>query len=309
MAISIAPSVIFVRILMVFSLALFGVIARYTGIFRAEAKDSVIDIMLHIALPALILVSMTTDITWESLVSGIVLPFLSLTVILGMMVIANLFGRMNLVAKERRGTFAVLCSMPNTAFIGFPVIVSVLGEVGLAYAVLYDVGVTIAFCSVAILALQGGPIQKKHWLGLINPALISAVLGILLNWGQVQIPSVALVPLQTMGSATVPLAMLITGYLLCGVKKGSKVLSKDLILVCLCKLLVSPLLAYILMLPFDLSPTIRTVALMQAAMPSMASTPVLAEKFGGDGEFAVIALVVTTLLSMITLPVISMLAN
>jgi predicted permease len=41
----------------------------------------------------------------------------------------------------------------------------------------------------------------------------------------------------------------------------------------------------------------------------MASTPVLAEKFGGDGEFAVIALVVTTLLSMITLPVVSMLAN
>lgn len=77
----------------------------------------------------------------------------------------------------------------------------------------------------------------------------------------------------------------------------------------MCKLLVSPLLAYILMLPFDLSPTIRTVALMQAAMPSMASTPVLAEKFGGDGEFAVIALVVTTLLSMITLPVVSMLAN
>ena len=308
MAISIAPSVIFVRILMVFSLALFGVIARYTGIFRAEAKDSVIDIMLHIALPALILVSMTTDITWESLVSGIVLPFLSLTVILGMMVIANLFGRMNLVAKERRGTFAVLCSMPNTAFIGFPVIVSVLGEVGLAYAVLYDVGVTIAFCSVAILALQGGPIQKKHWLGLINPALISAVLGILLNWGQVQIPSVALVPLRPW-AAHCAFGMLITGYLYCGVKKGSKVLRKDLILVCLCKLLVSPLLAYILMLPFDLSPTIRTVALMQAAMPSMASTPVLAEKFGGDGEFAVIALVVTTLLSMITLPVVSMLAN
>jgi predicted permease len=98
--------------------------------------------------------------------------------------------------------------------------------------------------------------------------------------------------------------MLIMGFLLSGLKVNWGMLDRDLVLVCVCKLLLSPLLAYVLMLPFDLDPMVRIVALMQAAMPSMASTPVLVEKYGGDGDFAVTAVFVTTLLSMVTIPLI-----
>lgn len=300
----IAPSTIIWRILMVFSLALFGVIARKTGIFREEAKPSIIDIMLYIALPPLIFVSIATEITWDMLVSGISLPFLSLAVALIMFLVAFTLGRLKLVTEKRKRTLTVLCAMPNTGFIGFPVVLAVLGETGLAYAVLYDVGVTIAFCSVAIMALQGRSAQKGSWRGLINPALIATALAIISNWLQVKIPEVILAPLQIMGNATIPLAMLIMGYLLSGLKVNWRMLDRDLALVCFCKLLLSPLFAYLLMLPLNLNPVVRMVVLMQAAMPSMASTPVLVEKYGGDGEFAVMAVFFTTILSMVTIPLI-----
>ena len=300
----IVPSTIIWRILMVFSLALFGVIARKTKILREEAKPSIVDIMLYIALPPLIFVSMATEITWDMLVSGISLPFLSLAVILIMFLLAFILGRLKLVTEKRKRTMAVLCAMPNTGFMGFPVVLAVLGETGLAYAVLYDVGVTIAFCSVAIMALQGRSVQKASWRGLINPALVATVLAIISNWLRVEIPEVVLTPLQIMGNATIPLAMLIMGYLLSGLKVNWRMLDRDLALVCLCKLLLSPLVAYLLMLPLNLNPVVRMVVLMQAAMPSMASTPVLVEKHGGDGEFAVMAVFFTTILSVITIPLI-----
>ncbi|MGI6626551.1 MAG: AEC family transporter [Limnochordia bacterium] len=304
MAVDISIGIISRRILMVFSLALFGVLARKTGVFRQEAKDSIVDIMLYMTLPPLVFVSMTTEISWERLLSGISLPFLSLSVIVLMFLLAHLLGKLNLISDRRKSTFALLCAMPNAGFIGFPVVLAVLGEAGFAYAVLYDLGVTISFCSIAILVLQGGPVRKESWLSLLNPALVVAVLAVFFNWGQVQIPEVITVPLQIMGSATVPLAMLIMGFLLSGLKVNWGMLDRDLVLVCVCKLLLSPLLAYVLMLPFDLDPMVRIVALMQAAMPSMASTPVLVEKYGGDGDFAVTAVFVTTLLSMVTIPLI-----
>lgn len=299
-----APSTIMWRILMVFSLALFGVIARKTGIMREEAKPSIIDIMLYIALPPLIFVSMATEITWDMLVSGISLPFLSLAVILIMFLFAFILARLNLVTERRKRTMAVLCAMPNTGFMGFPVVLAVLGETGLAYAVLYDVGVTIAFCSVAIMALQGSSMQKRSWLGLINPALVATALAIISNWMRLDIPEVVLTPLRIMGNATIPLAMLIMGYLLSGLKINWRMLDRDLALVCVCKLLLSPLVAYLLMLSLNLDPVVRMVVLMQAAMPSMSSTPVLVEKYGGDGEFAVTAVFLTTMLSVITIPLI-----
>ena len=49
------------------------------------------------------------------------------------------------MSTDRFRTFLVLCAMPNTGFIGFPVVFSVLGSEGLAYAVLFDLGVNIAF--------------------------------------------------------------------------------------------------------------------------------------------------------------------
>ena len=109
-------------------------------------------------------------------------------------------------------------------------------------------------------------------------------------------------PLRIMGNATTPLAMLTMGYLLAGLGVRKDAITLELGAVVLCKLVLYPLLAYLLMLPFNLDPLVRTVSVMVAAMPSMASTPVFVEKYGGDSDFAVTGVFVTTLLSIVTIP-------
>lgn len=304
MGISISTMSIFWRVLTIFSLTIFGVVARKSGSFREEARESVANIIMNITLPSLIFVSMTSDITWERLVLGAATPLIGLLLVLLMMAVTALLGRWISVTDERRGTFMVLCSMPNSSFIAFPVVLSIFGQEGLAYAVLYDIGVTIAFCSAAILALQNGVIEKGSWKALINPSLVAMILALLVNRMGLSIPELVLVPFRIMGDATVPLAMLLMGYLLAGLGLRSNAISLELGVALVCKLLLYPLLAYLLMLPFNLDPLVRTVIIMEAAMPSMASAPVLVEKYGGDGEFAVTGVFVTTLLSMVTIPLV-----
>lgn len=302
MTVSVSKIDIFWRVLVVFSLAIFGIVARKTKVFKEEAKETVADLMLNITLPPLVFVSMTVDITWEKLLSGIASPFIALALVVIMILITKGLGRLINMAPQRRGTFSVLSAMPNSAFIGFPVILSVLGQEGLAYAVLYDIGVTLAFCTVAILALKGGVIKKGSWKSLINPPLIATALGLFINKMGIKIPELVLEPLKIMGNATVPLAMLLMGYMLGDLNFNLKKVSLELGMVCLCKLLLYPLIAYLLILPFKLDPLVQTVIIMEAAMPSMASTPVLIEKYGGDSEFAVTTIFMTNLLSVITIP-------
>ena len=299
---SISTISIFWRVLMIFSLSIFGAAARKAGWFKEEARETIANIILNITLPSLIFVAMTSDVTWERLVLGAAAPILGLGLVLVMMAIGALLARIMPLADWRRGTFIVLCSMPNSSFIAFPVALTVFGQEGLAYAVLYDVGVTIALCTVTILALQDGTGEKGSWKELINPCLIATLLSLILNMAGINMPQLVLEPLRIMGNATTPLAMLMMGYLLAGLNVSSDTFTLELWVVVASKLLFYPLLAYIVLLPLKLDPLVRTVSIMVAAMPSMASTPVFVEKYGGDSDFAVTGVFVTTLLSIVTIP-------
>lgn len=291
------------RVLMVFSLTLFGVAARKTGIIREKDRQSLADLIMNLTIPPLVFVAIAADLTWEQLTAGIYSPLISLVLVVTVMAGALGLGRMLRWPVLETRTFSVLCAIPNTGFIGLPVIFAVLGREGLAYAVLYDLGTTVALCSLAIWVLTGRSGVKKGWKTLINPPLLAMAGGLLVNRLGITLPELVLTPLQIMGNATTPLAMLLMGSMLGEVNLRDKRLTL-LGLVCLSKLIIYPLLAYILVLPFNLPPLARAAALIQAAMPSMASAPVLTQKYGGDNELAVTAVFITTLLSLITLPLI-----
>lgn len=297
--------VIIWRILIVFSLASFGILARKFNWIREEARSSFADAMLNLTLPPLIFVAMAAGIQWRQLSAGFFLPLFSLTLILVTLTATVFLRRLLMTPAQRAGTFSVLAMMPNTGFIGFPIIFSICGKEGLAYAVLYDLGVSIAFCTVAVIVLKGGRMRGFPWKDLFNPTLVAALAGLAVNKSGIVMPTLLMEPLRTMGNATVPLAMLLMGYMIGGLTLPRKAVNWELAMVSVIKLLLYPLAAFVLTLPFHLNAVARTVVILEAAMPSMASTAVLVEKYGGDGEFAATAILATTLLSMLSIPVIS----
>ena len=78
--------------------------------------------------------------------------------------------------------------------------------------------------------------------------------GLIVNKLGLKIPELILEPLKVMGSATIPLAMLLMGYMIAGIKIKRKSFNYELGLVCVFKLLIYPLMAYLLIFPLKLNP-------------------------------------------------------
>ena len=302
MELSLAGLKVIERILGIFILMLFGIIGRKFNLINEATRKSLGEIILNLALPPLIFISMVYDIHWDRLVIGWTLPVISLLLVLIGVFFASKVGPLLSVPQDSLGTFMILCSMPNTAFIGFPLIFSLLGKEGLAYAVLFDFGVTIAFFSVAILILKGPKNQFSWWKALVNPPLLAVVAGLIANKLNLKIPELIKEPMEIMGNATIPLAMLLMGYMIAQTKFSLKSVDRKLIVVCLFKLLICPLLALIILVPLKLDPSISAVILIETAMPSMASAVVLVQKYGGDENLAASGTFLTTLVSIFTIP-------
>jgi len=297
-----SSSEIIERVLIILSLSFFGIFGRRLGFIKDEAKQSLANVVINITLPPLIFVSMLSDESYEQLSAVIFTPLISFILIIIGMVFISLLGRCLSIPKDRSGTFIILSTMPNSAFIGFPVILSLLGKKGLGYAVLYDLGSTVAFFSIAIMILKGNRIIGEWWRGLLNLPLFALILGLLVNRYVIEIPAVVIEPLQIMGNATIPLAMLLMGYMIGGVKFHRKFINLELIGVCIIKLLIYPIFAAIIISHLKLDTVLRAVIIIEAAMPSMASSTVLVQKYGGDEQFAATGTFITTILSVATIP-------
>ncbi len=293
-----------IRILTIFSLLLFGVAARKFNIIKEDAKLSLANIIIYITLPPLVFVSISTEMNLEKLLQGMLLPLIFLALALVGLAVALGYAHGTPLPAVRRGTFLVLCIMPNTAFIGFPVVFALLGQAGLAHAILFDFGSTIAFFSLAVMLLTSDHSAHYDFKTLLNPPIIAVILGILALLLKIEIARPILEPFKIMGSATTPLAMLYTGYVLGGLKFKPGLLNWDLGMVCLLKLLIFPMAAIVLTKWLHFSPVVESVIIIESAMPCMASTPILIQKYGGDEEFAAVAVLVTTVLSAVTIPII-----
>lgn len=297
-----SSSEIIERVLIILSLSFFGIFGRRLGFIKDEAKQSLANVVINITLPPLIFVSMLSDKSCEQLSAVIITPLISFILIIIGMVFISLIGRFLSIPKDRSRTFIILSTMPNSAFIGFPVILSLLGKKGLGYAVLYDLGSTVAFFSIAIMILKGNRIISEWWRGLLNLPLFALILGLLVNRYVIEIPAVVIEPLQIMGNATIPLAMLLMGYMIGGVRFYRKFINLELIGVCIIKLLIYPIFAAIIISHLKLDTVLRAVIIIEAAMPSMASSTILVQKYGGDEQFAAIGTFITTILSVATIP-------
>jgi predicted permease len=112
-------------------------------------------------------------------------------------------------------------------------------------------------------------------------------------------------PMDMLGKATIPMAMLATGAILAQSTAAWKGRELALAFMAFFKLAVLPFVAFIILKPFkinDFHGIWASVVLLQAAMPSLASSGVYARRFGGDAALAATGSLITTVLCLITLP-------
>ena len=198
--------------------------------------------------------------------------------------------------------FAVVFA--NCGFMGYPIILAINPD-WMIYAVAYNVAYLLVSWTVGVSLFQGRQnVSLKRVL--LNPNVIAAFLGFAVFCLNITLPDILSQTMSLIGGLTTPLSMLLIGTRISGIRL-SELRDKDYHITAALRLIVLPLILYVLLLPLHLDPAVWSTLYLLTAMPCGTLSAMQAELYGGDARFAARAIAYSTLLSLVTVPLVSML--
>jgi len=207
--------------------------------------------------------------------------------------------------QSTQGSLILAAMVGNTGYLGFPIILAVVGREYFAWALFYDLLGSLfgAYALGVMLASYFGSSVTSFWqiarTILINPALWSFGFGLLFR--QVTIPTVVEFCLEKLAWSTVALSLMLIGMRLSRLNSWHSLPQAGMSLVI--KMLLVPLILGSTLPIFGVTGSAAQVVVLQMAMPPAFATLVIAETFNLDRDLAVTALAAGAIVLLITLPV------
>jgi predicted permease len=195
----------------------------------------------------------------------------------------------------------------NVGFMGYPVVASIFGHEAVFYAAVLNVVNTFAVFTIGTILItgknevEGGRFQKKV---LYSTPMMAAYLTMLIVILRIDnIPAWVSQPLTMIGNITVPAALLIIGSSMSTLSLRSLLGNATVYATALFRLVLLPLGLYYLCLPLGFSSFVVNINTVVIAMPVATYGTILCLKYNKDVTMMTEVTFITTLLSMLTIPV------
>jgi hypothetical protein len=274
-----------------------GVLGRWRGI----PVDATAALTFYIFAPALVFHSMAnTSLSAHDTIDVVAVLLASFV---AMYAASLLWSLLRGHDAPMRAAVAVGATTPNVGNMGLPVSQLAFGELGLQVAVMNFVAgaVLVNTAGIAIAATAGGSRRDALLAPLKYPALYAALLGVLVNVADINLPKAIDEPAATLGAAAIPTMLVVLGLQLSNLSLGEDVV--DTLAVNVARLLISPAAAWLCVEALGIEGVTRGTLIVLAAMPTAVSAIVLATTFKARPVFVTQVVVSSTLLSMATLSV------
>lgn len=296
------------QVLVLFLLIFVGYIFGKTKLLKAESVNGISNLVLYIATPAAILQSFTSEIKTPEKTKNLFLLFLgSILIHIITILIAKLFVREKDTEKNRVMRFAVIFS--NCGYMSFPLQKALLGDIGVFYGAMFVAVFNIIIWTYGIFLISGDKKNISPKKILLNPTIISVVISILLYVLQIKLPTFLSSAVTHLGNLNTPLPMIIVGYNLStfGVLKvfNDKKIYWPLFL----RLAIAPAVSFGALWLIGIRGIPLIACTVAASAPAAALSVMFANKFGGDAALGSKIVSVSTLLSIITMPLFVALAQ
>jgi predicted permease len=210
-------------------------------------------------------------------------------------------GKLANVSKGLRTGLIATSMFPNNGNMGLPVVSFALGTAGLERAIVYMIGSSILMFCGGPAILQGKGIIFGLRLIVKLPLLWAILAGLSLRIFSIKLPFQIDTGIEKLGQAAIPVALIVLGMQLADTAFELRLRE---MLAALVRLLVAPLLAYLIGLGLHLEGLDLQVLVLQSAMPTAVNSFILVSEFGGDTAFVARTILTTTLMSFMTLPLI-----
>jgi predicted permease len=293
-------------ILPVFLVIASGYALRRAGIFTEGGDRSLLGLLVNLLVPCLALDVIIGNEALERPANWIFPPLLGFLVPAVCYLVCLGGARLFLKDVKKARTFASVAGLQNYGYIPLPICLALFDRDVVGVLLAFNMGVDIAMWTLGVALMPGGQAKGDWKKILLSPPIVSVAAGIALNamgagnW----VPQAVDGAWHMLGLCAVPVGLLVTGAVLADHMRPGMLRSGwntiGLALALRLGLLPALILAAALWLP--LNPALRTVLIVQSAMPSAVFPVVLAKMHGGDMPTALRIVLGTSIASLITIP-------
>ena len=190
----------------------------------------------------------------------------------------------------------------NSAFIGIPIIQSIYGSEAVMFTSVFQIPIIVTMWTIGLALFK--PIDHKHALKSVikNPSVVAVMIGFVIMLTGIKFPLFITKTISSIASCTTAISMFVVGSILAEIE-WNNLFEKKVLFYCVIRLIIYPFLVFIALTFLNVPTLIKAIAVIMTGMPAGSTTAILAEQYGCDAKFAAKLILVSTVLSVITIPI------
>ena len=326
-----APDIIY-NVMLLFIMMIPGVILKKCGLAPEGFGKGLSNLVLYIAQPALVFLAYFKDFDAEILLNSVYVLVFSLIAHAIFAVVALLLFKGAEDGKRRMLRFATVFS--NAAFMGIPLIAAVLEDAypgATLYASIYNISFNLFLWTLGVYLCTGGrdldgndvPDHIDHIKSgmsfkkaLLHPVTIAAALGLVFFCFSLHtyVPTIITESLTMLKNLVAPLSMVVIGIRLADIDFHGFFSDVYVYVFLILRHIALPvavvlMIKGLMLLGMPISDTVASVTVILAATPAASSATMLSEKFDCDAAYVSKLVALSTIVSILTMPLVIMLSN
>jgi predicted permease len=291
------------QILIMFMLILVGIVSYRIKLIDKETNRKLSDLVLQLVNPVVIFISYQRDFN-SSMLRGLIISLILATVTHTVAVIVSpiLLHRKKQQPDNAIEQFAVIYS--NCGFIGIPLVNGIIGSEGVFYLTAYMTIFNLFVWTHGVIIMTGKKDVKTIAKAFLSPSVIATLTGFLFFAVQIRLPGIVINTMNYLGNMNTPLAMLVAGATIAQTDIVKLLGKLRIYYVCFLKLIVIPIAALFIFLPFGIPKIVLLTSVLAASCPTAVTITLFAIRYGKNYYYASELFTVTTILSILTIPVV-----
>ena len=292
-------------VLSLFVLIAVGFVCKKTKLLTETSVKDMTNFVLYIVTPCVIINSYQTEYDSE-LLYGLIITISAAIVSFGVNIaLAHLLVKDKDKKREKTLRFGAVFS--NCGYMSLPLQSALLGETGVFYGATYIAVFQVVLWTYGVILMSGSLKNVSLKKIILSPGVTSTTIGIVLYVFSVKLPFTILEPMKHLAALNTPVPMVIVGFHLAGA--SLKISGFSAYVSSVLRLIVSPLVMVLGLYICGLSGDVAVACTIAASAPVAAATTMFSDKFDGDTTLSATTVSLTTIISIITMPLVVALAG
>lgn len=295
---------VFQQVIILFLLIIVGYVIRKLNIVSDAINKEIGNLVINVALPAYLIVSMNQPFSVEMLKTSGIFVVMSFAVYAGFSISAKGFSKLIRVEGKERDVFEYTLLFSNVGYMGYPVVQVVFGTQGVFYTAVYNLSFSVLVWSYGVYLMNRNSDHKEKRKGFLNPGLVAVLIGFALFAFSIELPVPISATLKMIGDTTTPLSMMFIGFILAQTEMGTIMREWKVFAISFIRLIVQPASVWLVLRILGVEGMLLNIPVLIASMPAAANTAIIASKYGSDYQLAAKLIYISTLLSVVTIPIV-----